>query len=364
MYIQSLKFQNYRNLCGSVYEPDNGINIICGDNAQGKTNLIESIWLFTGGRSFRGSKEKDLITFGKENAFIKLKFFSEGRDQELEIFIEKNKRKASLNGIPKNYLSQIIGKFCAVIFSPDHLNIIKSGPDERRGFIDAAICQVKPVYAGMLSKYKRILAERNSLLKDISKHPELEDTLSVWNESLASSGAKIAVERAKYLKKLEKEAVKFYTGISRGKEKLEIEYRSNCRQNEYADEREIYSKILELLEGRQTDDIYCGYTTAGIHRDDIGIKIDGRDAKNFGSQGQQRSAVLSLKLAESAVLTDEKSESPVILLDDVLSELDPERQKYLLTKLENMQVFITCCDKNFDGGHTVIMENGKLRSLK
>lgn len=360
MFVKSLEFRNFRNLQTSIYYPSEGINVICGNNAQGKTNLIECLWLFTGGRSFRGSKEKDMITFGEESSLIKMNFFSEGRDQDIAVLIEKNKRKASLNGIQKAYLSQIIGKFCAVVFSPDHLTIVKNGPDERRSFIDGALCQVKPVYASMLSRYKKILNERNSLLKEIIKHPELKETMSVWNESLAAVGAKIAVERAGYIRKLDSAAVKFYDGISKGQEKLQLKYKMNCKISDDAKEEEIYLRILELLEKRQDDDIYCGYTTVGIHRDDLGIKINDREAKSFGSQGQQRSAVLSLKLAESAVLGDEKGEKPVILLDDVLSELDLTRQNFLLTKLDGMQVFITCCEKNISTGKVTEMENGRL----
>lgn len=360
MIVKRLDFINYRNLENACFIPKKGINIICGSNAQGKTNLIECLWLFTGGRSFRGSKEKDIIAFGKEKAIIKVIFDSEGREQNIEISIEKGKRKASLNGISKNYLSQIIGSFCAVVFSPDHLTLIKNGPDERRSFIDGAICQIRPMYAMLLSRYKKILNERNSLLKNIAKHSELVDTISVWNETLAFTGAKIASERASYIRKLNEPALHFYDGISKGKEKLTIEYKMNCKASVDADEQEIFDKTLERLRQKQNEDIYCGYTTSGVHRDDLVIKIDEREARNFGSQGQQRSAVLSLKLAEASVLGEEKGENPIILLDDVLSELDASRQNYLLTKLDDMQVFITCCEKIIDTDNVIYVENGRL----
>ena len=360
LYLKQIEFRNYRNLENSCFEPVKGINVIYGSNAQGKTNLIECIWLFTGGRSFRGSTEKEIIAFGKDKAFISASFNTEGRDQKLEISIEKGKRKASLNGIPRKYLSEIVGKFCAVVFSPDHLTLIKNGPDERRGFIDAAICQTDPMYAARLSRYKKTLNERNNLLKSILRNPSLRDTLSVWDEALADSGSKVAIERAKYIEKLCFPAVAFYDGISRGKEKMTLEYRMNCKAENRYDIGEIYDKTLLALKNRHEEDILCGYTNSGVHRDDIVIKINGRDAKSFGSQGQQRSAVLSMKLAEAAVLGKEKGESPVILLDDVLSELDPSRQNFLLTKLSGMQVFITCCEKNTYAENVICVSEGRI----
>lgn len=360
MYIKQLEFTNYRNLQDGCLHPSESINVICGSNAQGKTNLIECIWLFTGGRSFRGAKEKELIAFGKEFSRIKLAFFSEGRDQTLELLIEKGRRKAVLNGVPRSYLSEIVGKFGAVVFSPDHLTLVKSGPEERRAFIDGAICQIQPMYASLLSRYKKILNERNTLLKSIPYHPQLSETLPVWNESLAACGAKITKERAVYIQALSVSAVRFYDGISKGKEKLTVAYKMNCKADTGSDESEIYAKTLERLNSKQQEDISCGYTTSGVHRDDLIIRINDRDARNFGSQGQQRSAVLSLKLAEAAMIEQNKGEAPVVLLDDVLSELDTSRQQYLLTKLSGMQVFITCCEKTIPTDHCIMVEEGSI----
>ena len=360
MFVKHIEFRNYRNLADSRYDPAEGINVICGSNAQGKTNLLECIWLFTGGRSFRGSKEKDIIAFGKEKSLISADFNSQGRDQHLEISIEKGKRKASLNGIQRNYLSEIVGVFCAVVFSPDHLTLVKNGPEERRAFLDGALCQIDPIYASHLSRYKKILAERNALLKDISKSSWLKDSLPVWDESLANAGAKIAVERAKYVNSLVPYATRFYDGISAGRKKMTVSYRMNCKPGNKLDHQEIFEKTLSVLKNKQEEDISCGYTTSGIHRDDLIIKINDKEAKSFASQGQQRSAVLSLKLAEASVLGGEKGENPVILLDDVLSELDPSRQDFLLTRLEGMQVFITCCEKNKVSDGMIFVNEGKI----
>lgn len=363
MFVKTFSFENYRNLVPDTVAPCEGINVICGKNAQGKTNLLECIWLFTGGRSFRGSKENELITFGKRQAKISLGFVTKIREQNIDITIQGGKRRPVLNDVPKSTISQIIGSFCAVVFSPDHLRLIKNGPEQRRNFIDGALCQIKPAYAVLLSRYKKILNERNALLKDIPKHRELEDTLEIWSERLAAEGALIAEERFSYLDKLTKTAASFYDGISSGQEKLTLQYKTACRIISGMNRKEMASEILKTLHSRQKDDIFCGYTTVGIHRDDLVVKINDKDARAFGSQGQQRSAVLSPKLAEAAVLGSEKGETPVILLDDVLSELDSTRQDYLLRKLDGMQVFITCCELSIDAANTFIVENGKIKTV-
>lgn len=360
MVIDRLEFINYRNLENGFILPKEGINVIVGNNAQGKTNLVECLWLFTGGRSFRGAKENELIAFGQKESVIKVHFFAEGRDQTIEISIKNGKRHCTLNDVPKRYISQIIGTFCAVVFSPDHLTLIKGGPDERRSFIDGALCQIKPSYASLLSRYKRTLGERNALLKDIPKHRELEDTLDIWNEKLASEGAMVAVQRSAYIERLKAHAAAFYDGISGGKEKLDISYRISFKAKNGQTPDETAKILLDCLKKKQNDDIYLGYTSAGPHRDDLYVTINGKEAKSFGSQGQQRSAVLSMKLAEAAVLGEFKREAPIVLLDDVLSELDPMRQDYLLRRLGGMQVFITCCELASPAKDLITIENGRI----
>lgn len=360
MFIESVSFENYRNLKNFEFLPSKGINVIYGDNAQGKTNLIESMWLFTGGRSFRGAKDKELLRFGEQQAKVKARFHAQGREQEIEIVIRNNKRKAFLNGVPKEYLSQIIGIFCAVVFSPNHLTLVKNGPEERRNFIDSAICQIKPAYASALSKYRKILNERNALLKTIPKNPELTETLDIWNERLANEGSLIAVHRYNYLQQFSNIAAAFYHGISNGKEILHTAYHTGYGGESGMSRQELKSLLLQALERKQNDDIYLGYTSKGIHRDDMMIQINGKDAKSFGSQGQQRSAVLAMKLAEASLLGKAKGESPVILLDDVLSELDSARQDYLIHKLEGLQVFITCCHVDINAQNKVFIQDGEI----
>ena len=257
-------------------------------------------------------------------------------------------------------MSQIIGNFCAVIFSPQHMNLIKNGPEERRNFIDSALCQIKPQYASILSRYKKILIQRNALLKSIQKNPGLSDTLDIWNERLAETGSHIAVYRHAYISSIRPLCESFYEGISQHRESLNVAYRSLYINSESISREDIKSSILISLQSRQNEDIILGYTTRGIHRDDISFTINGKDARIFGSQGQQRSAVLALKLSEASLLGSSKGESPVILLDDVLSELDLARQNYLLNKLEDRQVFITCCDPDITAQNKFLIKNGEI----
>lgn len=332
MRVEELSLNGFRNLSPLLFSPSSGVNVIYGKNGQGKTNLLEALWLFTGGRSFRGAKDRELVAFGGKGASLKLRFFSEERSQEFELSLREGKRFFSLNGVKKRASSQIVGSFCAVIFSPEHLSLVKGGPGERRQFIDAALCQSQPSYAGALSRYNRTLFQRNALLKDIPRHPELSDTLEIWDNRLAELGEILSKERMRYTKELEIEAKSAYEGISGGKEQLELSYEPGYEGN-----------LREALFSFQKEDMRFGFTSAGPHRGDVSIAVNGVSARSFASQGQQRSAVLALKLAEARMLKKACGEEPVILLDDVLSELDDGRQEYLLNCLEGRQVFITCC---------------------
>ena len=346
MKVLALKFENYRNLDDAIITPCDGVNVIYGDNAQGKTNLLEAFWMFCGGHSFRGSKDNELIGFGKPFAKLEVRFFGQDREQTASIKFKGNKKQVEINSVAKNSAAALIEKYCAVVFSPEHLNLIKRGPSERRKFIDSAICREKLKNAVVLSKYNRTLNQRNSLLKDIYRHPELEETLSIWDNSLLLNGAILIKQRMEYLQMLEKRAAEYHFGISGGKEQLEIRYLSTTNA-EYGDSIEqIHQKLCETFEQSRADDIRNGCTTKGAHRDDAEILINGKNARLYASQGQQRSAVLSLKLAEAAVLSERMGEKPIILLDDVMSELDSKRQDFLLNKLDDCQVFITCCEQS------------------
>lgn len=343
MIVQDFSCENFRNLHHEKIIFSDGINVLCGDNAQGKTNLIEGLWLFTGGKSFRGAKDGELVAFEQSFAKLTAAFHAQQREQLMQITIHNNRRSIILNDVQKRSASQIVGCFCAVVFAPNHLMLVKSGPEERRRFIDAAICQIQPQYAKVLAQYQHILSQRNALLKDIPNHKELEDTIEIWNERLSASGTQIIRYRKAYIQKLAARAHLFYDGISNTKEQMTTEYQTACCDVEARTAADIQAIFLQKLNTVQKNDIFAGFTTIGPHRDDINIKINGHDAKNFASQGQQRSAVLALKLAEADLLGEIRNEQPIILLDDVLSELDTTRQDYLLNRLENRQVFITCC---------------------
>ncbi len=346
MKVLRLQFENFRNLHNSEIFPCDKVNVIYGDNAQGKTNLLEAIWLFCGGHSFRGSKENELIKFEDDYFKLSMDFYSCERKQNAEISFHQNKKKIKLNGVEKNSSSYLTEVFSCVVFSPENMTLIKRGPSMRRKFLDGAISQQRIRYAATLAKYNQIINQRNSLLKDIHKHQELKDTLPIWDDSLALCGAIILKERMDYIKELKNYAQKFHDDISNNSENLSIEYISNCDAKE-DDTIEILTQKLNLAyEKSRNDDYHTGYTNIGPHRDDMDIKINDISARTFGSQGQQRSAVLSLKLAQAQMLFIKNGEKPVILLDDVLSELDRKRQDFLLNKVEDYQVFVTCCEES------------------
>lgn len=344
MIVESLLLQNFRNIEAMEICPSPGINVIYGKNAQGKTNLLESIWLFTGLKPFRGAKDKEMVQFGKAEARIFMKYFNDSRQQTAEIRIGNTKR-AEIGKIPCKSNTELVGNFLGSIFLPENLDLVQSGPSERRRFINQALCQLKPKYSENLSSFNRIILQRNTLLKDIPFHRELEDTLEIWDEKMADISAAIIIERVSYIKNMTPFICDFYSGISGGREEMEIQYEPSFKL-EGKNKSEIKEEILRNLTLKRKEDISAGYTTVGPHRDDIGIFLNGIPVKNFGSQGQQRSCALSLKMSEAAMIREISGKQPVILLDDVMSELDSGRQDYILNHIENWQVFITCCEPN------------------
>jgi DNA replication and repair protein RecF len=373
MIVRSLKVCGFRNLKDAVFTPCSNINILFGSNAQGKTNIIEALWLFTGSKSFRGSKDVELITIGKQKGVIELEFESSVRTQFIKIELDGS-RHALLNENKLESPSKLAGEFCSVIFSPEHLGLVKEGPSLRRKFLDAAICQIKPRHASAVIEYNKSLAQRNALLKDIPYHSELCETLDIWDEKLCKIGATIIFTRLRYLKKLQQKAIDFYRGIAKSGEELTFNYISgeqsgyNCLlENQRVACESLAQELFLDMSRLRNEDIARGYTHTGPHRDDLLIYINSLLAKTYGSQGQQRSVVLSLKLAEAAMLREVINESPVLLLDDVLSELDHDRQDYLLNNISGMQVFITCCDKAMHeklvGGKIFKVENGSIEEI-
>ena len=333
MKVLELRASGFRNLETLRFSPCGGLNAVTGENAQGKTNLLEAMWLFTGGRSFRGARDQELVRAGAQEARLSLTFFSGGREQRAELTLRGGARQAVLNGVMKRGMAELIGRFCAVVFSPEHLSLVKGGPAERRAFLDSALCQAKPSYAIAYARYRRTLNQRNALLKDIARHPELEDTLPIWDDRLCRSGAVLIRERRAYLERFAPRASAHYAGIAHGREELRLTYEPSCGED-----------MAESLRRALREDIRSGHTSVGPHRDDIGIEIGNMAARLYASQGQQRSAVLAMKLAEAAVLAEACGEEPVVFLDDVLSELDGSRQLYLLSSLSGRQSFLTGCE--------------------
>ena len=363
---------NFRNLAQVSIEPCPGVNVIYGDNGHGKTNLLEGISLFSGMRSFRGARNGQMIAEGEKFSRLETSFFAESRDQDAAMVITDSSRDLTLNGVKKEAASSMIGKFCTVVFSPDRMLLITGGAAERRRFIDAAMSQIQPGYTNVLYKFNQILQQRNTLLKDISANSSLKSTMDVWDMSLASYGAAVICRRHNLVRQLAPIAAEIYGQMSSGREQLELKY--DCSLARSLPEKilggaQLNQAMAQISEQYQkqlgeslASDMRLGYTFHGPQRDDLGVLINGRDARTYGSQGQKRSSVLSLKLAEAALLADLLDERPVALLDDVMSELDASRQDFLLNRLQGWQVFITCCDPGplrlLDSGSIFRVENG------
>lgn len=359
MKINSIQIENFRNI-ETISLTFDDVNIIYGENAQGKTNLIEAIYLFTGAKSFRGVKDCELVRFGCAFSNMDIVFEGKGRTQTASIQIKK-RRQAALNGIKKSSAAALGEEIKAVIFSPIHLSMIKDGPAERRKFLDLALCQIKSGYKKLLSDYNRCLAQRNMLLKDIANGNISTDLLPIWNRNLAKVGAKIIYQRLNYVAALQNPAKDLHKGLSGGKEEIELLLTGSIDYEEKSVET-LEMKLIQKLEDSRQEDIFQRTTTIGPHRDDLEIKINGKSVRKYGSQGQQRSCVLSLKLAEAEILRQMTGDEPIALLDDVMSELDEKRQDYILNHMKNMQLFVTCCDVNtvlrLKEGKTFQIQNG------
>ena len=373
MTIKQITADGYKNLKDVKIELDPKMNIVCGENAQGKTNLIEAVWLCSGCRSFRGTRDKDFIGFERDSADVGLVFKDSERDQEIKFSVKKGFLKdklVTLNGVKLPLLSKLFGNFRCVVFTPEDLSLTKGSPDNRRNFIDLSIAQIKPSYINALNKYNNILSQRNALLKNMSRMND-DNTLQldVWNEQLAEAGAYISVLRYTFCITLNSYTKRLYNSITNGNEDMDLCYQSTVYEN-LEGETDFKNKLAEiylkkLSESAETD-IKTGFTNVGVHRDDVGTYINGLSIREFGSQGQARSAALSMKLAHSEIIKNECGDSPVMLLDDVLSELDSKRQKFILNNIEDMQVIITCCDSKFitdmKKGKVFEMKNGRIEN--
>ena len=333
MYIESIQLKNFRNYDSLELFLDQGTNIFYGDNAQGKTNVLEAVYLCGTTKSHRSSRDREMIRFDQEEAHIRMQVVKHEISYKIDMHLKKNKAKGiAINGIPVKKVRELFGIVNLVFFSPEDLNIIKNGPAERRKFVDMELCQLDPIYLTDLASYNHILEQRNKLLKDLSDDPKLKATLDVWDAQLLSYGCRVIEKRQKFVKELNQIIWEIHQNLTGKKEQLEILYEPSVSGEQFA---------VSLALNRERD-IQMKMTSQGPHRDDLCLKTNGIDIRKFGSQGQQRTAALSLKLSEIHLVKEKIKDMPVLLLDDVLSELDSSRQMYLLDSIHDIQTLITC----------------------
>mgnify|MGYP002673162980 FL=1 len=333
MIIKSLELANFRNYEELNISFDKGTNILYGDNAQGKTNILEAIYVSATTKSHKGSKDKEIINFDKEEAHIRTYLEKENVETRVDMHLRKNKSKGiAIDGQKIKKAADLMGLLNVVFFSPEDLSIIKDGPAERRRFADMELCQLDSFYLYNLNHYNKIIGQRNKLLKDMYFQPELKETLNIWDSQLVSFGSKIIERREQFVKQLGDIIFDIHKKLSGGKEELVIAYEPDVSIEDFE----------KQMKYNQDKDIRLKQTTTGPHRDDFSFVVNGVDIRKYGSQGQQRTAALSLKLSEIKLVKKISKDTPVLLLDDVLSELDSNRQNYLLNSIGNIQTIITC----------------------
>lgn len=333
MYIEQIALNNYRNYGALDISFDKGTNILYGMNAQGKTNILEAIYMAATTKSHRGSRDKEIIKFGEEESHIKLLVRKNDISRRIDMHLKKSKNKGvAIDGLPIRRSAELYGLLNIVFFSPEDLSIIKNGPVERRRFMDMELCQLSRLYYSNLSNYNKVLNQRNNLLRQIYFNKSLIDTLDVWDEQLMSYGIKVIKERENFIEMLGDIVRDIHKGLSGEKEELKIVYNKSVDENDFA----------EILKSKRDNDCKYESTQYGPHRDDITFFINDMDVRLYGSQGQQRTAALSLKLAEIELVRRIINDSPVLLLDDVMSELDSGRRNALLDAIKDIQTIITC----------------------
>lgn len=333
MIIKSLELQNFRNYDCLNLTFDSGTNILYGFNAQGKTNILEAIYLSATTKSHKGSKDKEVIQFGHEEAHIRSYIEKDDLEHKIDMHIRSSKSKGiAINNQKIKKAAELLGLLNVIFFSPEDLSIIKNGPSERRRFVDMELCQLDKFYLYNLNNYNKIVNQRNKLLKDLYMNPDLKETLTIWDSQLVSYGSQIIERRKAFVDQLNEIIADIHNKLSGGKEHLFIQYEPDIDVDDFA----------EGLKLNQVKDIKLKQTSVGPHRDDFCFKINDIDIRKYGSQGQQRTAALSLKLSEIELVKKITNDTPVLLLDDVLSELDSNRQNYLLNNISDIQTIITC----------------------
>lgn len=354
MYIKKIKLKNFRNYDEEEILLNEKTNIFFGNNAQGKTNILEAIYFCGIGKSFRTNKDFELIKENKEKAEIEIFFKKQEREEKIKIEIY-DKKNIFINEIQIKKTSELIGKINVILFTPEDIEILRNEPQKRRKFLDIMISQLRPMYVHILIQYKKALEQRNNYLKQIKFENKTKNNLQIWNEQLAELGIKILKYRKEFIEKINKKIKYIHLKSTDNSEIIEIKYKTNIKNKE---------EYLKELEKNEETDIKKGFTTIGIHRDDFEVIINNKNVSVFGSQGQQRSSIVSLKLAEAEVVNDEIEEYPIILLDDFMSELDKKRITGFIKNIKNNQVIITTTDKialDTKVYNYFYIENGKVK---
>ncbi len=366
MQCNRIEVCNFRNIAQACVDFTPGVNVLVGDNAQGKTNLLEAIYLCALGKTFRQAKDAELVRFGQEDCSIKQHFADNKREQTVEMTLyagTKARRRVYLNGVSLARTSQLLGNFRVVLFCPEHLSLVKEGPGERRNFLDVAISQLHPAYVRSLQKYNQLLKQRNSLLKDAeTDRATFDATVELWSAQLAHEAAYISSVRYEYVQQLDRYVGEFFAGMSGEREQVRVTYmgKAHIESDMYADREFCERAYMRLYMSHHDREIAAGSTLWGIHRDDLEIELNGKYARIFASQGQQRSIALAMKMAEGEISKQfGDKEYPVFLFDDVLSELDAGRRAYLLDEIRDRQVIMTCCERELVGdSNTVLVKGG------
>ena len=366
MRIDLLSLRGFRNYSEAEVRFDGAVNVITGRNAQGKTNLLEAAYLLSGGRSFRTRFDRELIGFTEEFAAVNADVFSGGRSQRIEILLRRGgKKSVSINRV-RSAASELGAVINTVLFCPDDLNLLRDGPAARRRLLDLAICQLRPGYARLISDYNRFYENKMRILRDYREDPSMLDTLDEFSDGLARASARIIRYRASFAQRLAAAAAPIHLDFSGADEVLGAEYRTvSTVTDPTAAEQTIYQQICEHQRLHRAAELASGSCLTGAHKDDLEITVNGRSARSFASQGQTRTAALSLKLAEREIFLAETGEYPVLLLDDVLSELDARRQDFVLNRIGGGQTLITCCEDaqiaEKTGGKVIVIENGTIK---
>ena len=374
MYCKRVKLTNFRNVSECELEFCDGINILAGENAQGKTNLLEAIFYASVGRSFRASSTSEMILFGKRNATVSIDYVSDVREKGDNItiqFFSDKKKIVEKNHLRVERLSDIVGSFRSVLFCPEHLSLIKDGPLERRNYLDIAISRISPKYIRSLQRYAYFLKQRNALIKSATQNRAVFDaTIDLWSEQLAAEAAEISFMRLQFVKRVGSIVSSCFEDMTGKKESVEIIYRGSASLtgDEYLDRELVKQKYISLLSSSHEREIIVGSTLWGVHKDDIEIKLNSKNARAFASQGQQRSLALALKLAEGEICREEFGDYPVFLFDDVLSELDETRRDYMIRFAMGKQVIITTCEMavldKLHADKKIFVKNGTYEELK